>query len=32
MLQANYEKLLENAMEADKERVSLFITPRLGVV
>ncbi len=32
LLQANYEKLLENAMEADKERVSLFINPRLGSV
>ena len=32
MLQAHYESLLATALEADKERVSLFISPRLRIV
>jgi hypothetical protein len=32
MLQANYEALLKNALDSDKERVNLFITPQLQVV
>ena len=32
VLKAKYEELLESALDADRNRVSLFITPRLQVV